>query len=87
MRKISKRYEHFVFGVIQSGLTCLVATAIALSSQPIASIAHFARDLLYAWALSWATMLPVVMVAAPAIRNMVNRMTYDPHRTTPAGDG
>ena len=35
MLKIPRRYNHFVFGVIQSGLTCAVATAIARLSFPI----------------------------------------------------
>jgi hypothetical protein len=30
-----------------------------------------------AWAISWATMLPVVVAAAPVIRALVNRVTSD----------
>jgi len=30
-----------------------------------------------AWAISWVTMLPVVVAAAPFIRALVNRVTSD----------
>ena len=58
--KIPARYEHFVFGVVQSGLTCAVAAAIA--TTPHALDLAFAGRWLNAWALSWVSMLPVVVV-------------------------
>ena len=33
--KIPARYEHFVFGVVQSGLTCAVAAAIATTPHAL----------------------------------------------------
>jgi hypothetical protein len=71
--KIPARYEHFVFGVVQSGLTCSVAAAIA--TTPHAFDFDFAGRWLSAWALSWVLMLPVVLLAAPVIRGVVRRMT------------
>ncbi|CAI8779326.1 DUF2798 domain-containing protein [Pseudomonas sp. IT-P12] len=71
--KIPARYEHFVFGVVQSGLTCSVAAAIA--TTPHAFDIAFAGRWLSAWALSWVLMLPVVLLAAPVIRGVVRRMT------------
>jgi hypothetical protein len=68
-----RRYEHFVFGVVQSGLTCAVAAAIA--TTPHALDLAFAGRWLNAWALSWVSMLPVVVLAAPMIRRVVRRMT------------
>ena len=59
--KIPARYEHFVFGVVQSGLTCAVAAAIA--TTPHALDLAFAGRWLNAWALSWVSMLPVVVLA------------------------
>ncbi|MEW3673900.1 DUF2798 domain-containing protein, partial [Pseudomonas aeruginosa] len=35
----------------------------------------FAGRWLNAWALSWVSMLPVVVLAAPMIRRVVRRMT------------
>lgn len=73
--RIPRRHGHFVFGVIQSGLTCLVAAGIA--SYPDSGTAIFIAHWLISWLISWLTMLPLVMLAAPAIRVLVNRLTRD----------
>ncbi len=73
--RIPRRHGHFVFGVIQSGLTCLVAAGIA--SYPDSGTARFIEHWLVSWLISWLTMLPVVMLAAPAIRKLVNRLTRE----------
>ena len=73
MLTIPRRYSHFVFGVVQSGLTCSIAAAIA--SIPFFSAGTFASHWLRSLLLSWAVMLPVVLVAAPWIRGMVDRVT------------
>lgn len=73
--RIPRRYHHFVFGVIQSGLTCLVAAGIA--SFPAAGAVQFVEHWLLAWLISWATMLPVVLLAAPSIRALANHVTRD----------
>jgi hypothetical protein len=70
------RRSHFVFSVIQSGLTCLIAAAIA--SLPATSPPVFVKHWLASWLISWATMLPVVLVAAPAIRSFSVRLTREP---------
>lgn len=71
--RIPRRHGHFVFGVIQSGLTCLIAAGIASSSE--AETARFVEHWLASWLISWLTMLPVVLLAAPVIRMFVNRVT------------
>ena len=73
--RIPRRHGHFVFGVIQSGLTCLVAAGIA--SYPQSGMASFIEHWLLSWVISWLTMLPVVLLAAPAIRAFVNRLTHE----------
>ena len=73
--RIPRRHGHFVFGVIQSGLTCLVAAGIA--SYPDSGAAAFVEHWLLAWLISWLTMLPVVLLAAPGIRTLVNHMTRE----------
>lgn len=69
--RIPRRHGHFVFGVIQSGLTCLVAAGIA--SYPDSDTASFIAH----WLISWLTMLPLVLLAAPAIRALVNHLTRE----------
>ncbi|SOE54584.1 Protein of unknown function [Burkholderia sp. OK233] len=71
--KIPKKYGHFAFGMIQASVTSVVASAIA-SMQFVAEgtfVSHWVRSSLF----SWAVMLPVVVVAAPLIRRLANRIT------------
>ncbi|MFZ5680256.1 MAG: DUF2798 domain-containing protein [Pseudomonadota bacterium] len=73
MLNIPSRFFHFVYGVIQSGLTSAIATAIASL--------HFLDDGLFvhywmrSWLLSWGLMLPVVILAAPLIRKLTLFLT------------
>lgn len=73
--RIPRRHGHFVFGVIQSGLTCLIAAGIASYSE--AETARFVEHWLASWLISWLTMLPVVLLAAPVIRTFVNSVTSE----------
>ena len=68
MFTIPRRYNHFIFAVIQAGLTCLVAAGVA--SLPLVTISQFLTYGLLSWVISWVTMLPVVVLAAPAIRSL-----------------
>ena len=71
--KIPARYEHFVFGILQSGLTSLIAAGIAVTPHAFdeAYLAHWLK----AWLVSWLLMLPVVILAAPFIRRIVKGVT------------
>jgi len=80
--KIPARYEHFVFGVLQSGLTCSVAAAIAITPHTLDG-AYLALWL-KAWLISWLLMLPVVVLAAPVIRRLVRCITH--HSSSLTGD-
>ena len=73
--RIPRRHGHFIFGVIQSGLTCLVAAGIA--SYPGSGTARFIEHWLASWLISWLTMLPVVLLAAPVIRQFVHHLTRE----------
>jgi Protein of unknown function (DUF2798) len=75
MLGIPRRYSHFVFAVIQSGLTCLIAAAIA--SFPSLALGNFLRNWLSSWLIAWVTMLPIVVLAAPAIRSLALVLTRD----------
>jgi hypothetical protein len=76
MLRIPRRHGHFVFGVIQSGLTCALAAAIA--SYPFVAHGGFIAHWIAAWLLSWLMMLPVVILAAPAIRRLTDMLTQTP---------
>lgn len=78
MLNIPRRYGHFVYGVIQSGVTCMVAAAIA--TLPFLSDGAFLRHWLLSWLVSWAAMLPVVLLAAPMIRTLTHFLTRDESR-------
>lgn len=73
MPRLPKRYSHFVFGFIQSGLTCAVAAGI--STAPFFNTPMFASQWAKSWIISWAIMTPVVLLAAPAIRYAVECLT------------
>ena len=75
MLLIPRRYAHFVFAVIQSGLTCLVASGIASLSWLGSST--FMSHWMLAWLVAWLTMLPIVVVAAPPIRALARYLTRE----------
>jgi hypothetical protein len=75
MLPIPRRYSHYVFGVLQSGLTCAVAAAIA--TYPFVSEGNFAGRWFQSWLIAWATMLPVVIFAAPFLQKASDALTRD----------
>jgi hypothetical protein len=72
---VPRRYSLVVFGVLQSGLTCAVASAIASLSlvHSRTFFAHWTQS----WLVSWATMIPVVLFASPFLRRVVDAVTKD----------
>jgi hypothetical protein len=75
MLRIPRRFSHFVFGFIQSGLTCAVAAAIA--SFPFMAAGTFVPHWLQSWLMAWITMTPIVLFAAPAIRSLTHALTRE----------
>ena len=73
MLRIPRRYAHFVFAVIQSGMTSAIAAAIA--STPFLDDATFMVHWLTSWLIAWAAMAPIVLLAAPFIRRLVLALT------------
>jgi hypothetical protein len=73
MRRIPHIYGHFVFGIIQSGLTSCIAAAIA--SFAFLDDGRFLQNWISSWLMSWLIMLPVVIFAAPFIRRAVMKLT------------
>ena len=74
-----RRYAHFVFGALQSGLTSFVASGFG--SLPLLGSDAFWPSWLKAWGLSWLVMLPLVLLAAPFIRKAATLLTRE--RTPP----
>lgn len=75
MPKIPRRYGHFFYGVIQSCITCGITTCIA--SFSFMENGNFISHWTGLWLISWATMLPVVLFAAPFIQRLTDRLTND----------
>jgi len=75
MLGIPRRHSHFIFAVIQAGLTCLIAAGIA--SLPMLTMGQFLAHWLLSWIIAWATMLPVVLLAAPLIRAVSVALTRE----------
>ena len=75
MLGIPRRYAHFVFGVIQSGLTSGIAAGIA--SVSLLSTGEFVVNWMRSWLVAWVVMLPVVLFAAPVIRRASIILTCD----------
>ena len=82
MLRIPRKYEHFVFGVIQSGLTSAVAAGVA--SIPFLGTFAFMENWIKSWLIAWITTIPIVILAAPFISRFVLALTID---STPLAQG
>jgi Protein of unknown function (DUF2798) len=69
---IPKCYSHFLFGLIQSGFTTAIASAIA--SAPLIHNGLFVSHWFKSWILAWVIMIPFVLLATPLIRKAVEAM-------------
>jgi membrane protein implicated in regulation of membrane protease activity len=76
MTRVPVRYAHFIFAIMQAGITTAFATAIATFSAVPLGPAFLIRWL-YSWMIAWVMIVPIVVVAAPFIRGLVERMTGD----------
>lgn len=75
MLEIPRRFSHFVYGVIQSVVTCAIAAGIAC--VPFMATGTFIIHWLQSWFVAWILMLPVVLFAAPTIRILTQVLTRD----------
>jgi hypothetical protein len=73
MWKPPRRHAHFLFAVIQSGLTSAIAAAVA--SANLVWIGGFWTHWLRSWIVAWIFMLPIVILAAPLIRRLADLKT------------
>lgn len=75
MLGIPRRYSHFIFGVIQAGLTSFIAAAIA--SISLWGSGRFLANWMLSWIVSWIMMLPAVLFAAPVIQFVAVHLTRE----------
>ena len=75
MLGISRKHAHFVFSVLQSGLTSEIASGIA--SLSFLQTGGFLSHWLHAWIVSWIFMLSIVVFVAPAIRRLSLALTRE----------
>jgi len=71
---LPRRYAHFVFALMQSGITTAVAAAITIVRM---APANPLIDWICSWAIAWTTMVPIVLLAAPGIRKAASLLTRD----------
>lgn len=83
MLPIARHHAHYVFAVLQSGLTTVIASGIA--SVPMAKSGQFLTHWLSAWLASWVLMAPIVIVAAPFVRRAALALTKDETHPATAG--
>ena len=73
LMKLPEKYSHFIFGIIQSCLTCAIVATIN-NAQGIlreGGVIHWINSFL----LSWAVMVPVVIFIAPYVRKLTIKLT------------
>jgi len=75
MLKIPRRHSHYVYAVIQSGLTSAIAAAVA--SVPFLEGRSFVVHWVSSWMVAWAMMMPIVLLAAPVIRSLTYFLTHE----------
>jgi ABC-type glycerol-3-phosphate transport system permease component len=74
MARLPQQYAPLVYGIIQAAITTAVATAIA--TYPLTHFnMRFVEEWSFAWAVSFLTMLPVVVFVAPFIQRCVLALT------------
>jgi hypothetical protein len=75
MVRISRHNSHYVYGAIQSNITCSITAAVA--SFPFLADGSFTLRWLSSWLYAWLIMLPIALLAAPLIRKLTNLLTYE----------
>ncbi|EFI53272.1 MULTISPECIES: DUF2798 domain-containing protein [Afipia] len=71
---VPRKYSHYVFGMIQSGVTSGLAAGVAtFGYQGERLFAHWMKS----WLISWTLMVPLVLFAAPAIQRLTLTLTRE----------
>lgn len=75
---IPKRYEHYAFGLLLSGLMSLVVSGIA-TLLGVGPVTGFFWIWMGSWLPSWAFAFPAVLVVAPLVRRVLAVIVIQPH--------
>jgi hypothetical protein len=74
MVRISRHNSHYVYGAIQSNITCSITAAVA--SLPFLAEGSFMLRWLSSWLCACLVALPIALLAAPVIRRLTDLLTY-----------
>jgi hypothetical protein len=74
---IPRTYSHYLFALMQSGISCGIATAIAC--HPFLEGGSSGIKWLQSWIMAWIVIAPIVLLLAPIIHRVVRALTSDTH--------
>ena len=67
MIKLSSHGIYIVYGLIQSGITCAISSAVTENSDDGLNLLSW----LHSWFLSWIFMVPIVLFISPVILQII----------------
>jgi hypothetical protein len=70
---LPKRHEPFAFGLLLSGMMSLIVSGVS-TFLAVGAVAGFAALWLKAWLPSWVIAFPTVLVVAPLVRRILQRI-------------
>lgn len=73
LKTIYQKYEHLIYGIIQSFITCGVASVVSTFNSD--SLENFFIIWISSWIASWLVMIPIVLLVSPVIKKLTKRIT------------
>lgn len=70
---IPRKYEHYLFGLVLSGLMSFVVSGIS-TLRAVGLIDGFLHLWIGGWLTAWLVAFPVVLFVAPLARRLVQRV-------------
>jgi len=73
MKKVPKRYAHVLFAFLMSmSMACIMS---GILTALLVGFADFFTHWLHAFLLAWVIAFPAIMVVAPAVKKVADRLT------------
>jgi Protein of unknown function (DUF2798) len=85
MPKLNGRFRQQTSAVIQSAITCAIATTIA--SPAGLSASELLAYEFKAWSIAWMTIVPFVLLATPLIRRLTSLLVQEESTSTSFTNG